>query len=145
MHLEGIEMRNDGYCPLAQILSHKQVANHKTTLADICSAVANNAKKRFALKLMNDDQTLTDLDDATIMSPAMNNVRVSQLWIAAVQGHSVDVPDLDLKLVSALADLPDKAVVVHGTKKQFWQLIKDSVSAFSDNEGWVNIIIGNNF
>lgn len=127
--VEGIDFRTDGYCPLQQILAHKSVAQHKATLGDICSAVATNAKKRFALKLMQEDQTLKELDDAFVTSAAIGAVNMKLLYIAAVQGHSIDVPELDLKLVATIADLPEKSVVVHGTKKQFWQSIKDTVRA----------------
>lgn len=76
---------------------------------------------------MQEDRTLKELDDAYITSKEMNGVDIKNLYIAAVQGHSIDVPELDLKLITALSDLPEKSVVVHGTKKQFWQPIYDTV------------------
>ncbi len=109
-------------------MKHKSVAQHGATLNDVRSAVATNAKKRFALKLMQADNTLLALDDAYITSDAITKVDINKLYIAAVQGHSIDVPDLELKLITKLSDLPEKSVVVHGTKKEFWQPIYDTVS-----------------
>jgi RNA:NAD 2'-phosphotransferase (TPT1/KptA family) len=120
-------MRGDGYCPLPQVLQHKSVARLNTTLGDVLHAVTGNAKKRFAIK-MEEDGKLNELDDAQLTPQAMAGVDTKKLWIAAVQGHSTAVPELELKAVNSLADLPEKSVVVHGTKQEFWAPIKATVS-----------------
>lgn len=80
--------------------------------------------------MMQEDQTLKELDDAFVTSAEIGAVNMKLLYIAAVQGHSIVVPELELKPVLSVADLPEKSVVVHGTKKQSWQPIKDTVSIY---------------
>lgn len=99
----GIKIGTDGFVLLCDILNHAQVrlfslrslshfrkaSRNRFTVEEVKAVVAGNDKQRFLLQ-----------------------ERGGQLYIRANQGHSLSVPDLDLKPITDAAAYP---VVVHGT------------------------------
>jgi len=96
---QGIPIRDDGYVSVASLLRHP--IYRKYTVDDLHKVVEDNNKQRFTLK--------TDA--------------AGKLWIKANQGHSLDLPDLELDTIDSAAAYP---VVVHGTSRRAWELIKAS-------------------
>lgn len=74
------------------------IARQKCTLAQIKQCVETNDKKRFQLE-----------------------ERVDGFYIRASQGHSIVIEELDLKEITDPTEIP---VVVHGTTKAAYELIK---------------------
>lgn len=87
---EGIHMRADGYCRVADILNHHSCKRHN--VEDVVSVVDNNDKKRFEL-----------LQDT-----------VEGLLIRAVQGHTIKEIDDEL-LLEEITDPAGLPCCVHGT------------------------------
>ncbi|ESO02430.1 hypothetical protein HELRODRAFT_161701 [Helobdella robusta] len=99
-HKSGVLMTTDGYVYIDEILALESFKNVK--LDQIKEIVDTNEKKRFVL----------------------NKDCEGKLKIKACQGHSIEVPDLELTPITKSSDVP---VVLHGTTKQAWQSIKDEV------------------
>lgn len=95
---EGIAISDDGYINLNIILNHASFS--KYTISDILRVVETNDKQRFSLR----KHPVTD-----------------ELEIKANQGHSIKVPDIDLRPL----EYNDSTVVVHGTYLRNWELIKE--------------------
>ena len=93
----GIEMKSDGYVLVSDILKHK--SHSLWSEEDIQRVVKNNEKQRFALRY-NDN---------------------GDLEIRANQGHSVDVPELQLEEIIDPSLYP---TLIHGTNFRAWDLIK---------------------
>ena len=72
-------------------------------LEDVLRIVESNDKQRFSIR--------RDPDSGAVS-------------IKANQGHTIEVPDLELKEIGQSSDVP---VVVHGTYRKAYQLIKDQV------------------
>lgn len=76
------------------------------TRQDVADAVTNNDKQRFTINRIDGKE-----------------------YIRANQGHSIPVPDLELKAISSAADIPKsetslEGVVVHGTYSAPWKAIR---------------------
>ncbi|GAO46773.1 phosphotransferase KptA/Tpt1 [Saitoella complicata NRRL Y-17804] len=98
---EGLEMREDGYVILKDILARPKFKN--VTFEEIQHIVETNDKKRYALL------PPTDLQQS---SP--------EGWmIRANQGHTLQVESLELSEITE--PLP---ICVHGTTKKPWEAIK---------------------
>jgi len=63
---EGIEMREDGFCDLYEVLGHKSISKFNPSMADIKWLVKSNDKMRF--EMIKED---------------------GRRFIRAVQGHSI--------------------------------------------------------
>lgn len=96
----GLHMNADGFLYVEDLLAHPQFRSF--SLEDMERVVATNDKQRFKLR------------------PHPENKR---LQIRANQGHSVQVIDLDLRVVQAgSSDCPVEAV--HGSYLRHWPSIK---------------------
>src|SRR5690606_10301825 len=104
---------DEGFVELNNIIklskTHKNLrVLENMTLQNYESLVNNNSKSRFHLMLINGQE---------------NNKENMTAWkIRANQGHSFDVPNLELIEVKS-ADTP---YVLHGTDKNAWDLIQKS-------------------
>ena len=97
-----IEVRPDGFCRLVEVLACPWLSDLKATQDDVERIVASNDKKRFELK---------------------QDVKVGQVMIRAVQGHSMKVVDDNHLLQNVdLNNLPD--CCVHGTFRKHFESIK---------------------
>lgn len=92
---ENLTMSSSGFVKISDILAHSKFQGFK--LSDIEQVVAENDKQRFLIQEGD-----------------------SGLMIRANQGHSLDVPDLDMKRLG-LNELP---VAVHGTYERCVSSIK---------------------
>lgn len=95
---EGLHMSSSGFVLISEILVHPRFKGYNVT--DIQQVVADNDKQRF---LIREDET-------------------KRLMIRANQGHSLDVPDLDVVLLSP-GELP---YAIHGTYEKRIADIKKS-------------------
>lgn len=93
---ENIPIRQDGFVCIEDLLRNNKFQTY--TFDDIQRVVAENNKKRFAIKNFDD-----------------------HWYIRANQGHSIEV-DVDLKPLLSLADFPED--VIHGTYQIAWESIK---------------------
>ena len=97
----GLDVRPDGYIPLAQVLASPLLSNAKSTVEEVERIVKENDKQRFAL--------------AVIAGVPM---------IRAHQGHSMKVVQDELCLETLTLRSDDLPVeVVHGTYMRFWEPI----------------------
>ncbi|TIA71914.1 hypothetical protein E3P77_03400 [Wallemia ichthyophaga] len=95
---EGLEMRNDGFIRVDDLLSRPKLRGLDFELLQ--QLVLNNDKKRYQL------------------------VSESGVWfIRAVQGHSLDTTQLELSQILSTDEAP---VVIHGTNDDAWSSIKVS-------------------
>lgn len=96
----GLQMGTDGFLFVEDLLAHPQF--HSYSLEDVERVVATNDKQRFKL---------------------CTHPENGRLQIRANQGHSVQVVDLELKLVTAGSpDCPPEAV--HGSYLRNWSSIQ---------------------
>ncbi|CAI5652417.1 tRNA 2'-phosphotransferase 1 isoform X1 [Oreochromis aureus] len=96
----GLQMGTDGFLFVEDLLAHPQF--HSYSLEDVERVVATNDKQRFKL---------------------CTHPENGRLQIRANQGHSVQVVDLELKLVTAGSpDCPAEAV--HGSYLRNWSSIQ---------------------
>merc|ERR1719195_1353680 len=92
----GIEMRPDGFCKASDVLASKPLIEFNTTVDDLTSTVQNNDKKRFATALFD-----------------------GELFVRAVQGHSIEAVDDGALLRTLGPDDPDLPLVcAHGTYRR---------------------------
>jgi len=98
----GLNMRSDGFVRLQQIMALKNLKQY--TVDDVRRVVAENNKKRFALV----EEPFTDGEPVSLL-------------IRANQGHTLQVPELELQAVTSPADLP---VALHGTYFRAWESIR---------------------
>jgi 2'-phosphotransferase len=82
------------------------LAKVKCTREEVTAVVQESEKQRFAIVVIDGKE-----------------------YIRANQGHSFPVPDLELKRISSVLDIPKgengiEGVVVHGTYTQAWKIIK---------------------
>lgn len=96
-------MRSDGLALLTEVCSKIQCS-----VQEAQQAVVTNNKQRFAI---------IDIDGS--------------VYIRANQGHSIPVPDLELKRITSESDIPCDArgkpsVIVHGTYFKVWPAIKEN-------------------
>jgi len=103
-HKKGIHIRSDGFAPLSEIMALPEFRNY--SFDDIVYVVENNDKKRF---------TLQDEVKEGSSKPVW--------WIKANQGHSLVMDDLELDKIEDSKEIP---IVIHGTTKNNWKLIKNS-------------------
>lgn len=94
---EGLQM-SEGFVFVDELLKLRQFKRYSEN--EIRKVVDENDKKRFALRL----------------DPVTN-----RLQIRANQGHTIEVDDLELNPITDPSDAP---VVVHGTYRECWELIK---------------------
>lgn len=78
----------------------------KSSREAVLAVVADNNKQRFSITRIEGSE-----------------------YIRANQGHSISVPDLELKAITSIADLPKgegsvEGVVVHGTYSAAWKSIR---------------------
>ncbi|CAJ1392502.1 unnamed protein product, partial [Effrenium voratum] len=100
---QGVKVQADGFCLVQDLLVLPDLRSLGCTVEDVKAAVQTNDKKRFEIK--EDSQ--------------------SQVWIRAVQGHSMKVVEDDSllkKLAHSDPDLP--TVCVHGTYRRFLESIQ---------------------
>ena len=99
----GFKIGSDGYLSVDELLAHPSVKNQKYTLEDLHRIVANNDKQRFSM-----------------------TKRGEKWFIRANQGHSFEIPDLDLTPITDSTKYP---IVVHGTYFQpLPTILKDGLS-----------------
>ena len=101
---EKLPIDNNGYIPVANLLRHNRLKSLQCTQQDVDRVVANNAKKRFHLKVEN-----------------------GQTLICATQGHSIATvapADEVLQLITESDQLPQK--LVHGTNLKNCKLILET-------------------
>ncbi|KAI9027654.1 phosphotransferase KptA/Tpt1 [Phycomyces nitens] len=89
-----LNIRSDGYLAVSELLTYPKLKD--VTMEEIEFVVRDNDKQRFHL-LFQDDQW----------------------WIRANQGHSLELKDIALDRI-----LDPPPVVIHGTKRSCWDLIK---------------------
>ncbi|CAH3043328.1 unnamed protein product, partial [Pocillopora meandrina] len=94
---EGLQM-SEGFVFVDELLKLRQFKRYSEN--EIRKVVDENDKKRFALRL----------------DPVTN-----RLQIRANQGHTIEVDDLELNPITDPSDAP---VVLHGTYRECWELIK---------------------
>eukprot|EP00899_Mesostigma_viride_P007672 jgi/Mesvir1/16906/Mv15775-RA.1 len=94
---ERLPILPDGRIAVDELLRHKNLRG--ATVEDVCKVVAENDKQRFSV----------DKDDS------------GRLFIRANQGHSIQVPELELQAVTNASELP---ICLHGTSMQAWHLIR---------------------
>lgn len=113
---EGIPIQADGYVSVQDLLKRPQFQN--CTLEQIQHVVDNNDKKRFTL----------------------TNFGAPKGWmIKANQGHSIEVEDLSLQLITDPKDLP---VAVHGTDSKSWSLIEKSGGLSRMRRNHIHMAVG---
>lgn len=98
---EGLAVRPDGFALVSDV-----IAKAKCSVAELKSVVSDSDKQRFALITIDGKE-----------------------YVRANQGHSFPVPDLDLKRITSVDEIPKgensaEGVVVHGTYKKAWDQIK---------------------
>ncbi|EDO17959.1 hypothetical protein Kpol_1054p4 [Vanderwaltozyma polyspora DSM 70294] len=117
---EKLSINSNGYILVKDILSHNRLKTHKCTLEDLHRIVENNDKKRFHLKIVDDQE-----------------------HICATQGHSlktVKPSDEVLEPVLSLDQLPKR--LVHGTNLQNAILIFKSGQIKKMNRNHVHLSPG---
>ncbi|KUJ21040.1 uncharacterized protein LY89DRAFT_577171 [Mollisia scopiformis] len=109
----GLKLDAEGYTPLDQVLKWQRLQSLQPTFEDIRTAVTDNAKQRFSMKLNPSLNTPPD--------PASENP--SDWVIRANQGHSIaiDSAALLIPITIEAGNVPD--IVVHGTYYAFYQPI----------------------
>eukprot|EP01089_Gocevia_fonbrunei_P006934 TRINITY_DN17953_c0_g1_i1.p1 TRINITY_DN17953_c0_g1~~TRINITY_DN17953_c0_g1_i1.p1 ORF type:complete len:275 (-),score=46.53 TRINITY_DN17953_c0_g1_i1:39-821(-) len=109
-----LEITTAGYARIEDILNlpylakvSKKIRRDKPwTVEDVLQVAAADNKQRYSILEQTDNDIIVH-------------------WIRANQGHSIQVPDLELKKITE--DLPqDYSVVVHGTYFEAWEKIKKS-------------------
>lgn len=93
-HKEHLHIQKDGFVNINELLNTQKFQNY--TYQDVVNVVSNCRKKRFAIS-----------SDGN--------------FIRANQGHSIDVPDLELIEITN-DNIPNQ--VIHGTYKSAWESIK---------------------
>ncbi|KAG0148610.1 hypothetical protein CROQUDRAFT_41101 [Cronartium quercuum f. sp. fusiforme G11] len=101
---EGLKIRSDGFIKMDDLMARPKLKGVKRE--DIERIVNENVKQRFAIIR---EQPLPG-------SSSSEDI----IYIRANQGHSIEVPELDLVPLPRPEDLP---VVVHGTYEKFWKTI----------------------
>ncbi|KAK9369769.1 KptA family-domain-containing protein [Lipomyces kononenkoae] len=100
---EKLPIQPDGYMNVAELLKHPRLRG--ITFADIRRVVDSNTKNRFKLEHRGPD------------GQATMNSEPTGWWIRANQGHSFEVPDLELEQIINPESCP---VVIHGTYTDAW-------------------------
>ncbi|KAK9236224.1 KptA family-domain-containing protein [Lipomyces kononenkoae] len=101
---EKLPIQADGYMNVADLLHHPRLKG--ITFTDVRRVVDSNTKNRFKLEHRGaDGQATVNIDEAT------------GWWIRANQGHSFEVPDLELEPIINPESCP---VVIHGTYTDVW-------------------------
>jgi 2'-phosphotransferase len=98
---EGLAIRSDGLVLLSDVLIKAKCSREEVT-----TVVTGSDKQRFAIILIDGKE-----------------------YIRANQGHSIPVPDLELKRITSIEDIPksettSEGIVVHGTYRNAWKSIK---------------------
>ncbi|EGG11975.1 uncharacterized protein MELLADRAFT_101818 [Melampsora larici-populina 98AG31] len=101
---EGLKMRSDGFVKINDLLARPKLKG--VELGDIERIVGKDSKQRYAM----------------IREPPPDGSSSSEdiVYIRANQGHSIQVPELDLVPIIDPEDIP---TVVHGTYMKFWDTI----------------------
>lgn len=94
---EGLQISAEGYIRVDELLQHKSLC--KFSVADVERVVATNEKQRFKLRFHTETKALE---------------------IKANQGHSIQLSNIELKLITK----PIYKTVIHGTYLKFWPQIK---------------------
>ncbi|XP_072031619.1 tRNA 2'-phosphotransferase 1-like [Amphiura filiformis] len=101
----GFEIDSGGYINVKDLLAHKIFKGY--TLDDIKHVAASNDKQRFSLR---------------------NNTSTWLLQICANQGHSFELPDLELTPITDAAGYP---TIIHGTYFKPWDVIQKRYSVLT--------------
>ncbi|KAI9227367.1 MAG: phosphotransferase KptA/Tpt1 [Piptocephalis tieghemiana] len=108
---ESLVILPDGYVFLEALL--KRPKFKQVTLEDVQEVVNENGKQRFSMVY----QRVGDQEG---------------WWIRANQGHSLPVPELELRTISSVEEAP--SMVIHGTDLSFWPSIRrDGLKAMGRN------------
>ena len=114
---EGLNIREDGYVLVDEILEHKTIKSKKVDLELLKKIVETNDKKRFQLTSLTDERSGGK----------------EELYIRATQGHTIKAID-DEKLLTRIEDCKAYPLVVHGTYFKFWSsIIKEGLKSMSRN------------
>lgn len=99
---EGLKIDSDGYVNLNDVLNHRFIKSNHATIEDIKRIVETNNKKRFNLKLIN-----------------------NQYYICALQGHTIDKIQ-STELIELQNDDQWPQFIIHGTLRKTLPLISKS-------------------
>jgi len=105
---QGIAMDTGGWVSVPTLLAHPDYRRVNASFEQVCFVVENNDKKRFAMQFR----------PSASRSPADCHIRANQ-------GHSSEVPELELRRLTA-EDLSKYPVVLHGTTERAYQMIRHS-------------------
>ncbi|KAI9849476.1 MAG: hypothetical protein M1837_004096 [Sclerophora amabilis] len=124
---EGIQLDEQGYANVADILSWPKIRNQKVTLSELRSLVADNDKQRYTLirRPLFTTPTTTTTSSSADSSSAMDDLSndPSSYLIRASQGHSVQIDSsLLLSPITPTTD-PFPTVAIHGTTRAAWTKI----------------------
>lgn len=97
---ESLPIDNNGYIKLDIILNHNRLKTHKTTHDDILRVVNSNDKKRFDVRVIDGEE-----------------------YIAATQGHSIQLKQDDSVLTQLVSQDSLPPVLIHGTSIQSTKMI----------------------
>ena len=114
---ENLEIDNNGFVSIDQLLNHNRLKTHKCTRDDIERIVTNSDKKRFVINYENNT-------------------------IAATQGHSIKLkPDESVLVpIEKISDLPEK--LIHGTNLKNSILILKSGSLLNMQRNHIHLSPG---
>ena len=104
----GLEINDDGYVKIADLMEMESVSRHHPSLKDILSCASSNDKKRFEVK--------TD--------PESEEVTLENGYIRAAQGHTMDGIEEE-KLLSKIEFPYSYPNIIHGTYNKVLDLIQD--------------------
>ncbi|OAF58139.1 hypothetical protein VC83_05319 [Pseudogymnoascus destructans] len=109
----GLELDEEGFAGVGEALQWPRLKSLKVTFADILTAVTDNSKQRFALKL----------NPRLAPSPSPDSTTPSDWLIRANQGHSITIDSSALLTPITLEADNIPPVVVHGTYYAFYPSI----------------------
>ena len=103
---EDLEMTQDGYVKLDDLLAHKNLKN--ASKEELIKIVENCPKQRFSIKAEKDE-----------------NGNTETLFIRANQGHSINNVDVEMKELNNADKIKE---CLHGTYYKAWEIIKNEVN-----------------
>lgn len=108
---ENLQIDPNGFIELTDLLNHNRLKTHHTTHDDVLRIVEENDKKRFIMKKMIDPNTNSDL----LLD-----------YIAATQGHSIQLTPNDELLTKVDSNKELIHPLIHGTNLKNLNLILQS-------------------
>jgi len=109
-----LEINEYGYIKIIDILNLQQFSG--VSLDDIFEIVYDDSKGRYTIKQSQDI-----------------------FYIKANQGHTIYIPNLELKSITNASDYP---VVIHGTTYRNWLLVKESIGIHRMRRNHIHLAIG---